>query len=233
MRSINVNRVHRARYARSQLRGGKKNISESTAVRRSARTITIRRNYLYLELPMSSSRSSFRTCRFETTIEDREKSRREDDPSEIESSRISPLRSGRTLRRRRHARPHTQVRATWETMRYHSIRAIGIYFRRLSSLHEITRRLALTEFASIPDSHTHCLHQPRKNPSTRWISRRDLFQHRHRRLHDRCQSRGIVMQSSFEDVPRRGLCARFVADGTSFHSSREEEETSCARSTPP
>lgn len=103
-----------------------------------------------------------------------------------------------------------------------SIRAIGIYFRRLSSLHEITRRLALTEFASIPDSHTHCLHQPRKNPSTRWISRRDLFQHRHRRLHDRCQSRGIVMQSSFEDVPRRGLCARFVADGTSFHSSRIE-----------
>lgn len=67
-----------------------------------------------------------------------------------------------------------------------------------------------------------CLHQPRKNPSTRWISRRDLFQHRHRRLHDRCQSRGIVMQSSFEDVPRRGLCARFVADGTSFHSSRIE-----------
>lgn len=65
------------------------------------------------------------------------------------------------------------------------------------------------------------------------ISRRDLFQHRHRRLHDRCQSRGIVMQSSFEDVPRRGLCARFVADGTSFHSSREEEETSCTRSTPP
>lgn len=39
----------------------------------------------------------------------------------------------------------------------------------------------------------------------RGISRRDIFQHRHRRLHVRCQSRGIVMQSSFEDVPR-GLC---------------------------
>lgn len=58
----------------------------------------------------------------------------------------------------------------------------------------------------------------------RGISRRDIFQHRHRRLHVRCQSRGIVMQSSFEDVPR-GLCTvEHVVRRSTPRRSREEEE---------
>lgn len=186
------------------------------------------------------TRSSFqvaaksRTSRFETTIEDEN---RDEKMIRTKSNRIEfPFTNGRfesktTRVQLTRARPHASTCHVGNDalpLPFHrAIPTIGVYFRDLSSLvvDEITRPSSLLR-GSIPDSHTHCSHQPRKNPSRDFATRYfptssssfarslSVTGHSYAIIFRGCSARSVHGLSPMEHVVRRSTPRR----------SREEEE---------